>query len=133
MEKRQLLDQVIEHIDITAFDATPIIDAMARMSFSARETARAAEIYRKMLLDPDCTIILTIAGSTGAAGCLKPYADMVKYNLVDVVVATGAAVVDMDFFEALGLSPLQGNTPRRRCPAAQPAHRPHLRHLHRRR
>lgn len=102
MEKSQILNQTVEHIDITAFDATPIIKAMAQMSFSAREVARAAEIYRKMLQDPDCTIILTIAGSTGAAGCLQLYADMVKYNMVDVIVATGAAVVDMDFFEALG-------------------------------
>lgn len=81
MQKSEILDQPVEHIDITAFDATPIIEGMARMSFSAREVARAAEIYRKMLLDPDCTIILTIAGSTGAAGCLRLYADMVRYNM----------------------------------------------------
>src|SRR5208337_2073768 len=52
--------------------------------------------------DKDCTIILTIAGSAGAAGCMKVYSDMIKYNMADVVVATGAAIVDMDFFEALG-------------------------------
>lgn len=104
MDKNQYLSQTVEHIDITAFDATSIIEAMGKMSFSAREVARGAGIYKKMLSDPDCTIILTIAGSSGAAGCLKIYADMVKYNLVDVVVATGAAIVDMDFFEALGHS-----------------------------
>lgn len=102
MERSRLLNQTVEHIDITAFDATRMVEAMGHMSFSAREIARGAEIYHKMLRDPDCTIILTIAGSTGAAGCLKLYADMVKYNMVDVIVATGAAVVDMDFFEALG-------------------------------
>ncbi len=102
VKKNQCLTQTVEHIDITTFDATSIIDAMGKMSFSAREVARGAGIYKKMLYDPDCTIILTIAGSTGAAGCMKIYADMVKYNMVDVVVATGAAIVDMDFFEALG-------------------------------
>ena len=39
------------------------------------------------------------------------YADMVQYNMVDAVVATGASIVDMDFFEALGFKHYQG-TPR---------------------
>jgi deoxyhypusine synthase len=102
MNKNQYLSRTVEHIDITTFDATRIIEAMDKMSFSAREVARGAAIYLKMLGDPDCTIILTIAGSTGAGGCMQIFADMVKYNMVDVVVATGAAIVDMDFFEALG-------------------------------
>ena len=54
-------------------------------------------------------MILTIAGSTGAGGCMQIYADMVRYNMVDAVVATGAAIVDMDFFEALGFRHYQGS------------------------
>lgn len=30
------------------------------------------------------------------------YVEMVKHNMVDCIVATGASIVDMDFFEALG-------------------------------
>ena len=30
------------------------------------------------------------------------YAELVKSNMVDAIVATGASIVDMDFFEALG-------------------------------
>ncbi len=30
------------------------------------------------------------------------YADLVKHNMVDAIVATGATIVDMDFFEGLG-------------------------------
>ena len=33
--KAQLLQNVVEHIDITAFDARPIIDSMRKMSFSS--------------------------------------------------------------------------------------------------
>ncbi len=98
----------VEHIDIKSFDTTSIIKSMGKMSFSARETANAADIYLKMLKDKDCTIILTIAGSTSAAGCMHIYSDLVKYNMVDVVVATGASIVDMDFFEALGFSHYRG-------------------------
>ena len=34
---------------------------------------------------------------------------MVKYNMVDAIVATGASIIDMDFFEALGFKHYQGS------------------------
>jgi deoxyhypusine synthase len=108
MNKRDLLKEPIEHIDIKSFDATPVIQSMKKMSFSARETADAADIYLRMLKDKNCTIILTIAGSTSAGGCMQIYSDLVRYNMVDVVVATGASIVDMDFFEALGFNHYKG-------------------------
>ncbi|MBN2079718.1 MAG: deoxyhypusine synthase [Spirochaetes bacterium] len=101
-EKNTLLAQPVGHVDITSFDARRIIDAMGEMSFTAREVASAEELFQKMIRDTDCTIILTLAGSAGAGGCLRVYHDMIKYNMVDVIVASGATVVDMDFFEALG-------------------------------
>ncbi len=79
------------------------------MSFVSRETANASEIYNEMLKDKDCTIFLTLAGSTSAAGCMHIYRDMVKYNMVDAIVATGASIIDMDFFEALGFKHYQGS------------------------
>jgi deoxyhypusine synthase len=39
---------------------------------------------------------------------MQIYVDMVKHNMVDVIVATGAAIVDMDFFEALGFRHYKG-------------------------
>ena len=79
------------------------------MSFVSRETANAANIYNDMLKDKDCTIFLTLAGSTSAAGCMNIYNDLVKYNMVDAIVAPGASIVDMDFFEALGFKHYQGS------------------------
>jgi deoxyhypusine synthase len=100
--KAELLANVVEHIDITSFDARPIVDAMKKMSFSSRDTGRAAELYNTMLADPDCSVILVVAGSTSAGGCMDLYAELVRNNMVDAIVATGATIVDMDFFEALG-------------------------------
>ena len=37
------------------------------------------------------------------------YKDLVKYNMVDAIIATGASIVDMDFFEALGFKHYQGS------------------------
>lgn len=108
--KEQLLSQPVEHIDITKFDARPIVDAMEKMSFSSRDLARATRIYNQMLADKSCTVILTLAGSTSAGGCMKIYADMIKNNMVDAIVATGASIVDMDFFEALGFKHYQAQS-----------------------
>jgi deoxyhypusine synthase len=108
MSKKELLQETIKHIDIKSFNATPIIDSMRDMSFSSRDTAVAADIYLRMLKDKDCSIILTLAGSTSAGGCMQIYTDLIKHNMVDAIVATGASVVDMDFFEALGFKHYKG-------------------------
>ena len=100
--KAELLSTTVEHIDIREYDARPLIDAMGKMSFTSRDLARATRIYNQMLEDPGCTIFLVIAGSTSAAGCMDLYAELVRSNMVDCIVATGATVVDMDFFEGLG-------------------------------
>ena len=100
--KAELLANQVEHIDIKSFDARPIVDAMKKMSFTSRDLGRATDIYNQMLADPGCSVILVVAGSTSAGGCMDLYADLVKHNMVDAIVATGATVVDMDFFEALG-------------------------------
>jgi len=107
--KKDLLAEKIQHIDIKSFDSTPVIDGMKEMSFTSRDTARAAEILHRMVKDPECTVILTLAGSTGAGGCLQIYTDMIRSGMVDAVVATGASVVDMDFFEALGFHHYKGS------------------------
>jgi len=107
--KKDLLSKEVKHIDITSFDARSIISAMEKMSFVSRETANASNIYNEMIKDKDCTIFLTLAGSTSAAGCMHIYRDMIKYNMVDAIVATGASIIDMDFFEALGFKHYQGS------------------------
>ena len=63
MEKKDLLKDVVEHIDIKSYDSTQLINAMRKMSFTSRDTARAADILCQMISEKDCTNILTIAGS----------------------------------------------------------------------
>jgi deoxyhypusine synthase len=108
MDKKQLLKDTVKHIDIKSFDSAPIIDAMRDMSFTSRDTAAATDILQRMIKDTGCTIWLTLAGSTSAGGCMQVYVDMIKNNMIDAVVATGASIVDMDFFEALGFKHYKG-------------------------
>ncbi len=110
MKKSDLLKDAIEHIDITTFDSTAIIESMKKMSFTSRDTARAADILMKMIENKECTNILTLAGSTSAGGCMQVYVEMVRSKMMDVVVATGASIIDMDFFEALGFKHYVGRT-----------------------
>ena len=107
--KKNFLNKPVEHVDITSFDSRDIISSMQKMSFVSRETGNASSIFNEMLKDKNCTIFLTLAGSTSAAGCMNIYRDMVKYNMVDAIVATGASIVDMDFFEGLGFKHYQGS------------------------
>ena len=102
--KKDFLKNPVEHIDITSFDARDIISSMKKMSFVSRETANAANIFNEMIKDKNCTIFLTLAGSTSAAGCMGIYKDLVKYNMVDAIIATGASIVDMDFLRPWDLN-----------------------------
>ncbi|MFI4854965.1 MAG: deoxyhypusine synthase family protein, partial [Phycisphaerales bacterium JB065] len=100
--KAELLANPVEHVDIRSFDARPIIDAYAKTAFQARNLAHAGEIFNRMLADTDCAVILTLAGSLISAGMKEAILALVEHNMVDAIVATGANIVDQDFFEGLG-------------------------------
>ncbi len=100
--KKDYLKQTIQHIDITKQNVVPIVDAMQHMAFTARDLHRAADIYDRMLKDKECGVILCLAGSLISAGLKKIFVDMIRNNMVDAIVSTGANIVDQDFFEGLG-------------------------------
>src|SRR6185312_4797615 len=100
--KKELLTTPIRHIDIAKYNVVPLVDAMGSMAYSSRDTARAASIYEMMLRDEECGVILCLAGSLVSAGLQKVFVDLIRNNMVDAIVSTGANIVDQDFFEALG-------------------------------
>src|SRR5215475_9352769 len=100
--KKEYLSRPIEHIDITKVNAVPVVEAMQHMAFSARDLHRAADIYDRMLRDKDCGVILCLAGSLISSGLKKVFVELIRNNMVDAVVSTGANMIDQDFFEALG-------------------------------
>ena len=108
-KKSELLVDAVEHIDIKEHNVVPVVDAMSKMAFSARDLGRAAKIYEQMLRDEDCAIILCLAGSLVSAGLKQVLVDLVRHNMVDAIVSTGAIIVDQDFFEALGFRHYKGD------------------------
>jgi deoxyhypusine synthase len=102
MKKSDLLQATVDHYDIKVVNVVPMIDMMEKTAFQARNLARAAKIVDEMVADQDCGIILTLAGSLISAGQKEIILDMMRSNMVDAIVSTGANIVDQDFFEALG-------------------------------
>ncbi len=100
--KKELLSRPIRHIDIKQHNVVALVDAMDHMAYTSRDLARAASIYERMLRDQDCGVILCLAGSLISAGLKQVFVDLIRNNMVDAIVSTGANIVDQDFFEALG-------------------------------
>ena len=107
-KKSDLLVEIVEHIDIKQHNVVPLVEAMSKMAFSARDLARAAHIYDAMLREEDCTIMLCLAGSLFSAGLKNVIVDLIRHHMVDAIVSTGAIIVDQDFFEALGFKHYKG-------------------------
>src|SRR5579863_2007620 len=93
-KKSDFLKEPIEHIEIAKHNVVPLVDAMSKMAFQARNLARAAQIYDKMLADKECSVILCLAGSLLSAGLKRIVFDLLKNNMVDAIVSTGANIVD---------------------------------------
>jgi deoxyhypusine synthase len=102
LPQSQYLRDTIEHIDPAMFDAVPVVEAMGKMAFQARNLARGCEIVERMVEERDCSVVLCLAGSLVSAGLKKTIHRLIETNSVDCIVSTGANMVDMDFFEALG-------------------------------
>jgi deoxyhypusine synthase len=108
MDKSQLLQNPVEHIDIKQVNVVPLVEAMEKTAFQARNLARAARIGDMMVRDEEAGVILTLAGSLISAGQKNVILDLMRNDMIDAIVSTGANIVDQDFFEALGFRHWQG-------------------------
>jgi len=102
---------LVEHINIKKHNVISLIEDMGKLAFSSRNLNRAANIYNMMLAEQNCAIYLTIAGSLFSAGMKDIVVDLIRNNMIDVIVATGANIVDQDFFEGLGYRHYQAPDP----------------------
>jgi deoxyhypusine synthase len=101
-QKKDYLKNVIKHIDIKKHNVVPLVESFKDMAFQARNLYRASKYYDMMLKDKKCSVMLCLAGSLFSAGLKNVVVDMVRNKMVDVIISTGAIIVDQDFFEGLG-------------------------------
>ena len=102
-EKKQILSERISPVDFdNVNDVGDLVESFQSASIQARNIGQCAQIFGKMLQDKERpTIMLGLAGPLIAAGLRKVIRDMVHYNMVDVIVSTGA-VLYQDYYNALG-------------------------------
>ena len=103
MQRKEILREPVEHVKISGpLTVDQLINQFRNSgSFEAGRLAAACDIYEKMLRDQKCTVFLGLAGAVVPAGMRTLIADMIRENLIDVVVTTGANMVH-DTIEALG-------------------------------
>lgn len=99
----------IKHFNTKTADVYATVAMMSDMSFQARNLANAAKLFQTMVSEKDNVVILTLAGSLVSAGLKRVIIDLVNNNMVDVIVSTGANIIDQDFFEALGNKHYKGS------------------------
>jgi len=81
--KKDYLREPVRHVDITQHNVVPLVESMRSMAYSARDLARAADIYDRMLADRDCAVILCLAGSLISGGLKKVFTEMIRSNMAE--------------------------------------------------
>jgi deoxyhypusine synthase len=85
-----------------------LVRAFGDMSIQARNLGQAYQVLEGMLRDPERpTILLGLAGPLIAGGLRQVIRELVEYNLVDVVVSTGA-ILYQDIYQARGYAHYRG-------------------------
>ncbi len=85
-----------------------LVSEMAATGYQGRRLAEAVEVWKRMIEDPETTILLGYAGSLSTAGQWKLISWLIENRFIDVLVATGANLSE-DLVEAMGRSYYQGS------------------------
>lgn len=109
-EKKEVLSQPIKMVDVEKIKGfEDLINAYSSASIQARRVGTCAKIWEQMLQDKDRpTILLGLAGPLVAAGLRKVISDMIKHNLIDVIVSTGA-ILYQDYYQSRGFKHYMGS------------------------
>ncbi|MFH1873865.1 MAG: deoxyhypusine synthase family protein [Pseudomonadota bacterium] len=101
LQKQEILSKHIEALDLSKIKSIDdLVCSYGKTSIQARNIGTCADVYEKMLKDPDRpTIMLGLAGPLIAAGLRKVIRDMIANNMVDVVVSTGA-ILYQDLYQS---------------------------------
>jgi deoxyhypusine synthase len=103
VRREDILREPVEHMRIEGkLSVNELVEQFSNSgSFGAGRLSTACDIYERMVRDEDCTVFLALAGAVVPAGLRSLVAGLIRRNLVDVVVTTGANMVH-DAIEALG-------------------------------
>ena len=78
-----------------------LLENMLGTGFQGKNLATAYYVIKKMIEDPDATIILGYSGSLSTTGQWKLVQWLIENHLIDILVPTGANITE-DIIEAMG-------------------------------
>ncbi len=107
--KESLLDTPTNPFPVgDANSATSLLERMARTGFQGRQLGEAFEVWKAMLEDPECTILMGLSGAMVPAGMRRVVRFMIENRLVDILTSTGANFFH-DIHETKGFHHYQGS------------------------
>ncbi len=102
------LQRPIRHAKITQdMSVSQLVDSMKDCAFGAGRLYEAADVYREMINDSECTKFFGLAGAMVPAGMRQIVSDLIRDRQIDILVSTGANLVH-DIIESLGLRHYKG-------------------------
>lgn len=107
--KKEILHDNVESIDLEKITSiADLVKSYENSSIQSRNINKCAQILENMLKDENRpTIIMGMSGALIAGGLRKIIRDMIEYNMVDVIVSTGA-IIYQDIYQARGYKHYKG-------------------------
>ncbi len=87
--------------------ASSLLDRMAGTAFQGRQLGEAFQVWKAMLADPECTILMGLSGAMVPAGMRRLVRFMLENRLIDILTSTGANFFH-DIHETRGFRHYQG-------------------------
>ena len=108
-KKGEFLERPTDPFRVEAANsATSLLEKMAATGFQARQLGEAFEVWKAMLADPECTILMGLAGAMVPGGMRRVVRFMIENRLIDILTSTGANFFH-DIHESKGFLHYQGS------------------------
>ncbi len=108
-QKEALLNQPTQPFQISSDNsASSLLEKMAQTGFQGRQLGEAFDVWKEMLADPECTILMGVSGAMVPAGMRRVVRFMVENRLIDILTSTGANFFH-DIHESRGFRHYQGS------------------------
>jgi deoxyhypusine synthase len=93
MKNKYLSKKIIPFDPKKVNDINGLLTALKYCGFQGRNLGKALDILEKMVVDDECLTVLTLSGAMVPAGMGEVICLLMEYNLIDVLVTTGANII----------------------------------------
>lgn len=93
----------------SGLSAADLLDKMAATAFQGRSLGQAFQVWKNMLADPECVVLMGLSGAMVPAGMRRVVRFMIENRLIDALASTGANFFH-DIHETRGFYHYQGSS-----------------------